>query len=155
MCPHWAASLFTLNSSRRFSPVAYAEYGLRKIAKTLHVTVKDNGKIRPIEYADWNKVITGIKNKIGKARTLPAGPRKSEELEFYSRAADQCEYMKDIWRNEISHTRKLYKKNEAFGAIERVKDFMTLLAEHYAKKETNRVRKLRAHDAGIAVGPPQ
>jgi hypothetical protein len=27
MCPHWAASLFTLNSSRRFSPVAYRDAG--------------------------------------------------------------------------------------------------------------------------------
>jgi hypothetical protein len=136
-----------------FHSMRLAEYGLRKIAKTMRVTIVDKGTIRPIEYADWNKVITEIRNKITKVRTLPIGPQKTKDLEFYSRAADHCEYMKDIWRNEVSHTRKMYNKNEAFGVIDRVKEFMILLSEHYAQKQRkNGLRKLRAHGAGTPEG---
>ncbi len=50
-------------------------------------------------------------------------------LQFYSAMADQCEYIKDIWRNEIAHTRRTYSKEEALGVINRVKEFVKELVD--------------------------
>jgi hypothetical protein len=112
----WTASVF--HSMR------VAEYGLRKLAKSLKVNIIDRGKNCPLEYGDWHTVITAIRGKIADARKLPAGPKKTEALRRYSDAADHCEYMKDIWRNEISHTRRAYSKAECLGAIDRVRGFI-------------------------------
>jgi hypothetical protein len=101
-----------------------AEYGLRKLAKRLKVTLSDKGKRLPLEYGDWSKVIGAIRKKIDDMRKLPLGPKKAEALRRYSDLADRCEYMKDIWRNEVSHTRRLYGKNESLGVINRVQGFI-------------------------------
>ncbi len=107
-----------------FHSMRVAEYGLRKLGRTLKVTIGDRGKTCPLEYGDWDKVITAIRNKIAETRRIPAGKKKAEILRAYSQAADHCEYMKDIWRNEISHTRRQYSKTESLGVMNRVREFM-------------------------------
>jgi hypothetical protein len=116
------------NTAAVFHAMRIAEFGLRYIAKKVGVKLIDKGKLQPIEYATWDKVIQGINTKITAARTMPHGPRKNQNLQFYSSAAENCTYIKDIWRNEISHTRKGdYNDGEALGILNRVKDFMELL----------------------------
>ncbi|SRR6266478_308709 len=131
-----------------------AEHGLRKLAKSFKIKISDRGKICPIEYGDWNKIITEIRNKIIEVRKKPVGPKKEEALQFYSQSADHCEYMKDIWRNELAHTRRFYDKSEALGVINRVRDFIQMLAKHYVQKEIKRIRKLRSSNTGTAQSPP-
>jgi hypothetical protein len=111
-----------------FHLMRVAEHGLRKLAQRVRVKLTHSGKAHPIEFADWDKVITGIKNEIAKARGLFPGPKRQEKLEAYSDAADHCLYMKEIWRNNVSHTRKPYSDTEAMGVLERVRDFMQFLA---------------------------
>jgi hypothetical protein len=115
-----------------FHCMRVAEYGLRKLAanRTLRVKLTKNHRPIPIEYGTWQDVITAIQNKIKKIRQRPVGPKREAELQFFSSAADHCEYMKDIWRNELSHTRRWYKKEEALSAINRVKEFVTVIGEH-------------------------
>jgi hypothetical protein len=105
-----------------------AEYGLRYVAKKAGVKLTDKGKSQPIEYATWDKVIAEIKKQITAARALSHGPKKNMKLQFYSDAAENLTYIRDIWRNEISHTRKSYNEAEALGVLTRVRDFMELLA---------------------------
>ena len=92
-----------------------AEHGLRMLARKLKVKLTHKGKTQPVEYADWEKVIAAIKDKITAARALPHGPKRQERLENLSDAADHCVFMKDIWRNNISHTRKPYTSAEAIA----------------------------------------
>ena len=125
-----AASLPTASV---FHLMRAAEHGLRALARKLRVTLTHKGKQCPIEFGDWDTVITAIKNKIIAARKLPAGLKKQANLGAYSNAADHCEYMKDIWRNNASHTRKPYKDAEAVNALERVRDFMQFLGSYLAK----------------------
>lgn len=106
-----------------------AEYGLRSVAKAVRVRLVNKGARQPVEYADWQEVINGIRKAVAAARQLPHGPKKDKRLQFYSDAADQCEYMKDIWRNTISHTRRPYSTTEALGVMQRVEAFMTLLSD--------------------------
>jgi hypothetical protein len=111
-----------------FHLMRVAEHGLRKLARRLNVRLTDKAKFLPLDFADWDKVITGIKNKITAARLLSRGPKKQARLEMYSNAADHCEYMKDIWRNTASHARRPYIKSEALAAMDRVKAFMQFLS---------------------------
>ena len=113
-----------------FHLMRVAELGLRALANKLRVKVTHKGKTCPIEYGDWEKVITEIKNHIAQVRTLPAGPKKQAKLEFHSDAADHCVFMKDIWRNNVSHTRKAYNDSEALAVLSRVKGFVDFLATH-------------------------
>ena len=117
------------DSAAVFHLMRVAEHGLRSIAKKVGIKLTDKGKPQPIEFATWDKVITAINNKIAAVRTLPQGPKKNRNLRFYSDAAENCTYIRDIWRNEISHTRKRYNSAEAMGVLTRVRDFMRLLAE--------------------------
>jgi hypothetical protein len=112
-----------------FHIMRVAEHGLRHLAKRLHVQLTHAGRKHPIEFADWDKVITGIKNKIATVRQLPHGARRQAQLELYSDAADHCDFMKDIWRNNISHARRPCKLTEAMAVFERVRDFMTFLSK--------------------------
>ena len=120
-----ACGLFTASV---FHSMRVAEFGLRSIASKLRVKVMDRGKPHPIEYATWGKVIDKCKSKIGIISKRPVGPKRQAALEFYSDAADHCLFMKDIWRNNISHTRKPYNEPEAIAVFERVKDFMRFVA---------------------------
>ena len=116
-----------------FHLMRVAEYGLRALAKKLHVRLTHSGLRQPVEFADWEKVITGIKIEITKARALNPGQKRQAKLEMYSDAADHCAYMKDIFRNNISHTRKSYTLPEALGVTGRVRDFMVFLATHLTR----------------------
>jgi hypothetical protein len=118
------------NTACVFHLVRVAEFGLRRLAAKLKVKITHTGKIVPIEFGEWDKVITAAKNQISAARGRPSGPKRQRLLEFYSDAADHCLFMKDIWRNNVSHTRKPYTELEALAVMGRVRDFMAFLAEH-------------------------
>jgi hypothetical protein len=111
-----------------FHLMRVAEHGLRRLARKLRVQLTHRGLRHPIEFADWEKVIIGCNNRIAAARTLPLGKKRQAQLDMYSDAADHCTYMKDIWRNNVSHARKPYSPTEAKGSMERVGGFMTFLA---------------------------
>lgn len=122
--------VFDLNTACVFHSMRVAEYGLRALAKAVQVKLtQKKGKPHPIEFADLDKVITAVKNKIDKSRQRPHGAKRAAILQFYSDSADHCTYMKDVWRNEVSHTRKSYSAAEALGVMQRVRDFMSTLAK--------------------------
>src|SRR5688500_7320239 len=120
-------SALDLHTAAVFHLMRVTEYGLRWLAKRLKVTLTHKGKRTPVEYADWNKVITAIKNKLSAVRQHPPGSKRQTQLDAYSRAADQCEYFKDIWRNEVSHARRHYSAPEAEVVLVHVRDFMMSL----------------------------
>lgn len=119
----------SLDTAAVFHLMRVAEHGLRAIAKKLRVRVTHKGRLCPLELADWQQVITGIKNKIDPVRQMPHGStKKKARLEMYSEAADHCTFMKDVVRNNVSHTRKPYKQSEAIAILEQVKDFTQFVA---------------------------
>jgi hypothetical protein len=110
-----------------FHLMRVAEHGLRTLAKRLHVTVSDHHNPIPLEYADWNKVITGIKNKIDDARKQ-SGTKRNARLDYYSDGLERCSAMKELYRNPVSHARRTYTEGGASDAMERVRNFMQFLA---------------------------
>jgi hypothetical protein len=105
-----------------------AEHGLRALARKLRVRLRDNKKPQPIDFATWDKVISGCKRKIESYHKLSRGPRRAGKLELYSQVADHCLFMRDIWRDSVSHARKSYIESETQAAMERVRGFMEFTA---------------------------
>jgi hypothetical protein len=110
-----------------------AEHGLRALARKLKVRLTSKGKNQPIELAEWNKVIDGIKVALDAASKLPHTVKRAGQLHFYSEAADHCLYMKEL-RNTVSHTRKSFDELEALASMGRVKSFMAFIANGLAKR---------------------
>jgi hypothetical protein len=130
-----------------FHAMRVAEHGLRRLARRLRVTIKSKGKTCPLEYGDWEQVITATRNKITELRKLPRGPKREDQLQFYSDMASHGEYIKDIWRNETSHTRRQYNQSESLAALKRVEDFVRPLAKGEADaavRKRLRERKLKS-----------
>ncbi|MGD0778883.1 MAG: hypothetical protein ABSC05_39405, partial [Candidatus Solibacter sp.] len=119
-----------------FHCMRVTEFGLRKLFRLAGAKLPIKGSGGPhsrrsryhIEFATWDVVITQIRKKISDCRTRNPGDRREQRLQFFSALVDHCEYMKDMWRNEVSHTRRVYNKEEALAAISRVHDFMELVA---------------------------
>lgn len=116
------------NTACVFHLMRVAEHCLRALARKLRVSLKDRGKGQPLEFAEWNKVITGCKNRIDAASKLPQGPKRAQKLERFSDAADHCLFMKDLFRNNVSHARKPYNDKEAMAIMSRVREFAIFTA---------------------------
>jgi hypothetical protein len=125
-----------LHTACVFHLMRISEFGLRRIAARLRVKLFDKGKPQQVEYATWNKVIEGVQSKIKEARQLSAGTKKEARLIRLSEAGDHCTFMKDIFRNNLSHTRKPYIRDEALAAFRRVNDFMNFLVDGLNEKKT-------------------
>jgi hypothetical protein len=119
-CELYTAAVFHL--------MRVAEHGLRELAKHLRVKLRDKGMAQPVDHATWDKVITAARNQISSARLLAAGPKKKARLAKYARAADHCDYMKDIWRNDVAHTQRSYNRKDALAVLARVREFTELVA---------------------------
>lgn len=118
-----------------FHMMRVAEMGLRAFARHLGLirVIEDRkkGKTVPMEYAQWEKVIKQLGDKI-EAKLLPMrrGPAKQKKQEFYYSALNEVSSFKDAWRNHVMHVRQIYSLEDAAAVIGHVGRFMTSLAEH-------------------------
>jgi hypothetical protein len=120
---------FGLYTACVFHLMRISEFGLRRLARRLGVRLTDKSQPQPLEYAVWDKVIKAVHSKLEDARKLPAGPKRQLRLTRFAEAGDHCTFMKDIWRNSVSHARRPYDRDEALAAFDRVRDFMKFLAK--------------------------
>ncbi len=111
-----------------FHLMRIAEHGLRKLARRLKVKFLHNKKPSPLEEEDWEKLIVNIDGKIAAARQIPLKAKKREQLKLYSELAQHARYIRDIFRNDVSHTGDPYNEAEAKAALSRVRPFMQLIA---------------------------
>jgi hypothetical protein len=121
-----AAGLYT---ACVFHLMRVAEHGLRKLARKFHVVLVHKGHRSPMEEEGWGKIILALKDKIEEAHRVTSKPKKRERLRFYSDLTDHVLFMRDLWRNDVSHVRGRYNEEEAKMAWSRVERFMQLLAD--------------------------
>jgi hypothetical protein len=124
-----------LGTSAVFHLMRIAEMGLRAFARHLGlirvVADKKRGKTIPMEYAQWEKVLNQLGEKIEtKISRLRPGPSKQKQQEFYYSALNEVSSFKDAWRNHVMHVRRTYSLEDAAAATAHVGRFMLSLAEH-------------------------
>jgi hypothetical protein len=120
---------FELHTACVFHLMRAAEHGLRRLARRLKVVVTHNGMPSRYEDEEWSKIIDGVKAKAEESRKIQSKPEKRQRVKLYSDLADHCLFIKDIFRNDVSHTRAPYVAEEAKNAWGRVERFLQLLAE--------------------------
>jgi len=84
---------------------------------------------RPVVLCDWGDLTRALDKGV---EALAQGKRKSlsktETFEFYNHAVSQFRNFKNAWRNNVSHTRKVYGAGETKDIIDNTRQFMTHLA---------------------------
>ena len=103
------------------------ELGARRVIMKLKVQAHLNGI--PVELCDWGTLVHAIEQGV---RGLAAGTRtslrKKETFEFYNHALGSFRNFKDAWRNNVSHTRKIYRAGETKDIMDNARQFMQHLA---------------------------
>jgi hypothetical protein len=113
-----------LHNASVFHLMRAAEHGLRALAAHLKIKIKHQ-----LEYAGWGAIIRGIDKKLTALQPKARGKKKSEDLEFYRVMMSECNTLKDVWRNNVMHTRGRYNEPEALGVYTHVSEFMERLAK--------------------------
>ena len=117
------------NTASVFHSMRVAERGLRALARKLKVK-RIGPQKHPLEFAEWGQVLSALRSALNAVQQSPGrNARKAATLKFFADAASQADYLNEIWRKEVSHARGLYNAPEAFNALTRTHDFMTLLAQ--------------------------
>jgi hypothetical protein len=121
-----AGSCLALNRSTAcvFHLMRVAEHGLRVLARRLGVKVKK----KPIDYAEWEEILTQINAKVDDISKKPRGQKKTEMQEFYRGAWGEFTAFKDVWRNNVMHAHRSYDEHQALSVYLHVRDFMQRLA---------------------------
>jgi hypothetical protein len=118
-----------LDTAAVFHFMRVAEFGLRALARHLKVRVKGT-----VDYADWGTILAGIDRKLSALQRKPKGKKKSQELEFYRRVESECNALKDVWRNNVMHSRGRYNSHESIAVYLRVSEFMERLAARVTER---------------------
>ncbi len=87
----------------------------------------------------WESLIKKIETAIDNVRlSSPPGGKAARRigLDMYSGAAIHFKYLKDHWRNPVSHSRSTYDGPQALSAITKVREFMQHLADTIELSET-------------------
>ena len=120
-----AGRCFSLNEHTAcvFHLMRATERGLH--AFSLHLNPKSN----PC-YENWHNIIQQIEKQIRLLDQSPRGQKKAEKLKFYSEASVQFLYIKDAWRNHVSHSRETYNRSKSKQVMNAVGAFLGHLADH-------------------------
>ncbi len=111
----WTASVF--HSMR------VIEHGLLAIAVKVGLSEED------MKRENWKNIIDQIEKKIREIEAAPkSSPLKGETLRALSVAATQCRYIKDAWRNHVSHGGTAYGEVESETVFNHARQFMQALA---------------------------
>ncbi|WP_348268665.1 hypothetical protein P8936_05430 [Edaphobacter paludis] len=118
-----------LNTGSVFHSMRVAEFGLRHVAAQLDIELTDGKKPLPVEFATWETVLAAIDKTKRELRQEPKSYPQNDRLRFYSDCGETLSHLKDLYRNDVMHTRRHYNKHNAMDAMQRVAGLMKTLAE--------------------------
>ena len=99
---------------------------IRALAKRLNV----KGLKADLDYEDFRHIQDKLKEKLAALRNSKRGKKREQEINFYADVAVRCQYFKEMWRDNVMHSRQNYDDPAVAGRIlTRVQEFMKRLAE--------------------------
>jgi hypothetical protein len=112
-----------------FHLMRVVEQAIRILARKLRV----RGLKTDLDYEDFKRIQTELNKKLAQLRNSRRGKRREREIEFYADVADRCQYFKEMWRDNVMHSRKSYETADAAGILTRVSELMRRLAERLSE----------------------
>jgi hypothetical protein len=106
-----------------FHAMRACEIGLHALA------VEIKGITIPIEVSQWNNLIESIESQIKLQGQQKKTTQRDADLQFFSSAASQFRYIKDAWRNHVSHAKQNYDEDQALAVMNHSSDFLNSLAD--------------------------
>jgi hypothetical protein len=117
-----------LNTAAVFHLMRVVEHGIRRLAATPQLDV--NMSPRQISMAAWSRLIKAMEIRIRKAQKHKgAVPLDPGQLQFYRGLLLNIDSFKDLWRNDVMHTRGDYNSVKAEEVLNYVRAFTRILAE--------------------------
>jgi hypothetical protein len=114
-----------------------AEIGLRALATERRVTLAKN---RPLAWADWQELLDGINKKVRTIASKRRGPAREKALVFYQGILGEFEAFKDVYRNNVMHSRETYDMPRALSVLNHVREFMERLSDKIAEDTTKQIK---------------
>jgi hypothetical protein len=121
-----------------FHLMRVAEIGLRALAYDRDVHVFKNAKTMfeiPLELATWDQLIIQLEDSEKAIQGFPQTMAREKQFAFYHGALMQYRAFKNVFRNNIMHTRDSYDRDEALSVYRKVKEFMQILASRVKENE--------------------
>ena len=82
----------------------------------------------PFEHETWNKVIEQIEKRV-RSMDSSFGSDWKDKKKFYSEAASQFMFLKEAWRNYVTHVGDVYDEGKALSVLTHVRVVMQALAK--------------------------
>ncbi len=124
------------NTACIFHLMRIAELGLRALAKERRVKIPR----KPLEWADWQEILTHLGQKVEAIAKRKRGPTKDAALLFYQGCLGEFGAFKDTYRNMAMHVRKRYDEHEAASALLHVREFMVRLSARLGESDTKTIK---------------
>lgn len=119
-----------------FHLMRVAEYGLRALAYDRRVELD---KKKPLELATWEDIIKKLEEAEDEIKGYPKTLAREAQYDFFHGAMMQFRGFKNVFRNQVMHTRKSYDRDRAVSVFNQVSEFMQILATRIS--EGNRTPK--------------
>jgi hypothetical protein len=87
----------------------------------------------PCSQKNWNVILQDIETAVNAIGPQSGGAWR-EDKEFYSKAAIEFKYFREVWRNHTAHGRSKFTEAEADKVFEHVKDFMMHLSTRLTER---------------------
>jgi hypothetical protein len=108
-----------------FHLMRVVEQAFRILARKLRVS-----NLKPdLDYEDFKRIYSELNEKLKQLRNSKRGKKREAEINFYADVADRCQYFKEMWRDNVMHSRKTYESDQAAAILSRVQELMNRLAE--------------------------
>jgi hypothetical protein len=120
------------HSAAVFHLMRVAEIGLRGLAFDRRIRIPKN---RPVELATWEAIIKELEAAEDEIRTFPQTLAREAQFDFYHGALMQFRAFKNVFRNQIMHTRKTFDRLRAESIFNQVKAFMDTLASRITEDQ--------------------
>jgi hypothetical protein len=101
------------------------EQAIRLLAKRLNV----RGLKADLDYEDFKHIQTELRKKLEVLRNSRRGKRREREIDFYADLADRCQYFKEMWRDNVMHSRRNYGNDDAARILTRVRELLERMSE--------------------------
>jgi hypothetical protein len=121
-----------------FHAMRVAEIGLRVLGYDREVQIFKNRATLleiPIALATWDQVLKELEEAERAIQNYPQTLAREEQFEFYHGAMMQIRRFKNVFRNNIMHTRESYDRGQAQNAVDQVRDFMVILSSKLKEGE--------------------